>query len=89
MGARLNLVADLLQEERAADALALLDAVAPPADPAIARHWHLQRSSPCSSWTALVRREWRSGAFAALGPCPVELAPLWTLAACPARARGA
>jgi Tfp pilus assembly protein PilF len=44
-GARLNLVADLLHEERSAEALALLDgAPAVPVDPPTKRHWHLQRS---------------------------------------------
>ncbi len=76
-GARLNLVADLLQEERAADALALLDAVAPPADPAIARHWHLQRSLALFQLDRPGQAGMALGAFAALGPCPVELAPLW------------
>jgi Flp pilus assembly protein TadD len=45
VGARLNLVAEHLQEERPAEALALLDADDPPADDLrAARHWHLQRA---------------------------------------------
>ena len=76
-GARLNLVGDALQEERAADALALLNAVDPPADDlAAARHWHLHRAlalialnRPDKGCTAL-------GEFDALGPAPPELKPL-------------
>jgi Tfp pilus assembly protein PilF len=77
-GARLNLAADLLQEERGGEALALLGEVEPPAgDLRAARHWHLQKSlallqlrRPGEAKTALE-------AFAALGPLPAELAPLW------------
>ena len=44
-GARLNLVAELLQEERPAEALALLDeAIRPPTISPPRRHWHLQRA---------------------------------------------
>ncbi len=76
-GARLNLVADLLQEERAAEALALLDGVAPPGDPAIARHWHLQHALARFQIGLPGQAGMALGAFAALGPCPPELAPLW------------
>ena len=45
IGARLNLAADFLQDERAVDALKLLDEVAPPfGDPRPERHWYLQKS---------------------------------------------
>jgi tetratricopeptide (TPR) repeat protein len=76
-GARLNLVSEALQEDRPADALALLNEVDPPADdlPA-ARHWHLQRAlalivlgRPDKARTALAELD-------ALGPAPPELAPL-------------
>ena len=40
---RLNLVAELLGEERPRDALALLDDAHPPKEPGAGRHWHLQR----------------------------------------------
>ena len=76
IGSRLNLVADLLQSERSQDALALLDAVPPPADPASFRHWSLQRSQ------ALLQRNDAPGArqtLAALlsrGPLPAALQPL-------------
>jgi tetratricopeptide (TPR) repeat protein len=42
--ARLNLAALLLQEERAVDALGLLDERPVPAEPRLARHWQMQRS---------------------------------------------
>jgi tetratricopeptide (TPR) repeat protein len=42
--ARLNLAADLLQEERAAEALALLDAAPAPTEPRLNRHWRAQRA---------------------------------------------
>jgi tetratricopeptide (TPR) repeat protein len=41
---RLNLVADLLQEERATEALSLLDAVSQPAEPRLSNHWKAQRA---------------------------------------------
>ena len=76
-GARLNLVAEALQEERPAEALALLNAVDPPADDiAAARHWHLQRAvalialnRPDKARAALSERD-------ALGPLPPQLKPL-------------
>lgn len=40
---RLNLVANLLQEERAAEALALLESAPLPSDPRMAQHWQAQR----------------------------------------------
>jgi Flp pilus assembly protein TadD len=76
-GARLNLVADLLQEERSAEALAMLDAAPVPADPAAARHWHLQRALAFLQLGRPGQAGMALGAFAALGPCPPELAPLW------------
>ncbi|MFO1028362.1 MAG: sulfotransferase [Acetobacteraceae bacterium] len=42
-GVRANLAAALLQEDRAIEALALLDARPVPADPRLAAHWRLQR----------------------------------------------
>ncbi len=78
IGARLNLAADFLQDERAADALALLDGGEPPAsDPRALRHWYLQKSQ------ALLRLHGAADAravldrLAALGPMPPALAPLW------------
>ena len=68
----------LLQEERSADALALLDAApALPEDTAALRHWHLQHAlallqlgRPAEARPVLAR-------LAALGPIPPALAPLW------------
>ena len=70
---RLNLAADRLQEDRAAEALALLDA-GPKPDPAVAPTWALQRS------LALLRlgraAEARDG-LASLGAVPPALESLW------------
>ena len=76
-GARLNLVADRLQEERPAEALALLNEVDPPADdlPA-ARHWHLQRALALIALGRPDKARTALGEFDALGPAPPELAPL-------------
>jgi len=77
-GARLNLAADLLQEERAGDALALLDeAPAPTDDPRAARHWHLQRSLALLQLNRPAQARVALEAFAALGPLPPEIAPLF------------
>jgi Tfp pilus assembly protein PilF len=81
-GARLNLAADLLQSERAAEALALLDAAALPTDGLRAqRHWHLQRSMALLQLKRPHEARAAIDAFAALGPCPLEFAPLllWRL----------
>ncbi len=76
-GARLNLVAERLQEEKPAEALALLNEVDPPADdlPA-ARHWHLQRAQALIALGRPDKARTALGAFDALGPAPPELAPL-------------
>ncbi|HVC60137.1 MAG TPA: sulfotransferase [Acetobacteraceae bacterium] len=82
-GARLNLVAEALQEERAADALALLNEVDPPAaDAAAARHWHLQRAQALLALGRPDKARTALGEFDALGPAPPELAPaqLWATA---------
>jgi len=71
--ARVNLVALLLQEERSAEALALLDAAQPPAELRIASHWALQRS------LALLqtgRAEEARKVIAEIGTVPPEFAPL-------------
>jgi tetratricopeptide (TPR) repeat protein len=71
--ARLNLAAALLQEERAADALALLDDRPVPADPRLAGHWRMQRL------LALLQLSRTAGARAMLATMaepPPELAPL-------------
>jgi len=81
-GARLNLAAELLQSERTAEALSLLDAAAPPADDLRAqRHWHLQRALALLQLGRPQDARAAIDAFAALGPCPLEFAPLllWRL----------
>ena len=76
-GARLNLAAEALQEERPAEALALLNEVEPPADNvAAARHWHLQRASALIALNRPDKAKTALGEFDALGPAPPELAPL-------------
>src|SRR5262249_7808508 len=78
VGVRLNLVADLLQEERAADALALLDAApALPDDTAALCHWHLQRARALLQLGRPAQARAVLAALAALAPIPPELAPLW------------
>jgi Tfp pilus assembly protein PilF len=74
VGARLNLVADLLQEERPGDALALLD-TAPvlPTDPQALLHWQLQRSL---ALLQLRRHAEACPILAALGPVPSAIRPL-------------
>jgi tetratricopeptide (TPR) repeat protein len=70
--ARLNLAADLLQEDRSEEALALLDGP-PPTDPAIRQHWLLQRA------LGFIKRGDKAaarGSLAALGPVPPALRPL-------------
>ena len=71
--ARLNLAADLLQEERAAEALDLLDAATIPAEPRLNRHWRAQRAlAPLQSgWAAEARP-----ILETFGEAPPELAPL-------------
>jgi len=46
VGARLNLAADLLYEERAAEALTLLDGAEAPNDLVALRHWRLAATRP-------------------------------------------
>ena len=76
-GARLNLVAEALEEERATEALALLDEVEPPADDiAAARHWHLQRATALIALNRLDKARTALREFDALGPAPPELKPL-------------
>ena len=80
-GVRLNLVAELPQEERLSDALALLDAARPPDNPAPARHWHLQRASILASLGRLEEARAALADLDALGETPPELGALrhWRL----------
>jgi Flp pilus assembly protein TadD len=78
VGARLNRAADLLQEERAAEALAVLDTGGPPSGNGRAvRHWHLQKSLALLQLRRLEEAKAVLDALAALGPIPPEIAPLW------------
>ena len=78
-GARLNLAADLLQDERAAEALALLDAAEPPARGS-ARGAPLAAAKIARAAAARPRRRGArrcSTRWPRSGPIPPELAPLW------------
>jgi Tfp pilus assembly protein PilF len=77
-GARLNLVAMLCQEERSADALALLNAApALPKDTAALYHWHLQHALALLQLGRPAEARPVLAALAAFGPIPPGLAPLW------------
>jgi tetratricopeptide (TPR) repeat protein len=71
--ARLNLAADLLQEDRPGEALALLDASVPPREKRLARHWLLQRGL---ALLQLGRTAEARNTLAAVGEVPPELRPL-------------
>jgi tetratricopeptide (TPR) repeat protein len=75
IGARLNLVADLLQRERGAEALALLDAA--PLSPAVPPEWHLARVLAFLQLGRAGPARAALAAFAALGPIPPAMAPLF------------
>jgi len=75
--ARLNLAADWLQEERAAEALALLDAApALPDDPPARRHWYLQRSLALLQLGRPAEARSDLAALEALGSIQPEIRPL-------------
>jgi len=77
-GARLNLAAELLHEERAAEALALLDAApALPSEPGAARHWYLARSLAHLQLHQPAEARANLEALTARGPVPPEIAPLF------------
>ena len=73
---RLNLVADLMLEDRVAEALAVLDATQSP-DTRTLRHWHLQRAGALLQLGRLDEARRQFDRFAALGDCPAEFAVLW------------
>lgn len=78
VAARLNLVVDFLQDERADDALALLEEGRPPdGNLRAARHWHLQKSLALLQLGRPVDAKSELDALGALGPIPANLAPLW------------
>jgi Flp pilus assembly protein TadD len=71
--ARLNLAADLLQEERATEVLELLDAAPTPAEPRLNRHWRAQRALALLQNGRSAEARPMLGTF---GEVPPELAPL-------------
>jgi tetratricopeptide (TPR) repeat protein len=78
LGARLNLVAELLQREQGAEALALLESatVLPEELPAL-RQWHLARVLALLQLGRSAAARAALSEFAAIGPVPPELAPLF------------
>jgi len=77
IGVRLNLVADLVQRERGAEALALLESAVSPREPPALRQWHLARALVLLQLGRAAEARAALGDFAALGPVPPELAPLY------------
>jgi tetratricopeptide (TPR) repeat protein len=80
VGARLNLVSELLVDERPADALALLDAApSVPTEPSLLRYWHLRRALVMLQLRRPAEARAEAEALAAMGPIPPEIAPgcLW------------
>jgi len=77
IGVRLNLVADLVQRERGAVALALLESAALPAELPALRQWHLARILALLQLGRPAQARAALGDFAAVGPVPPELAPLF------------
>lgn len=76
-GVRLNIVADLLQEERAGEALALLQQASPPAgDLAAARHWRLQEALALLQLRRPAEARAAIEAFETLRPVSQALEPL-------------
>jgi tetratricopeptide (TPR) repeat protein len=72
LAARINLAADLLLEDRAPEALELLDLPAP-ADPSMRQHWLLQQALALIKLRRLVEAHTLLGS---LGPLPAALEPL-------------
>ncbi len=71
--ARLNAAAEHLREERGADALALLDAVAAPSDPRPGFHWRLQRAQ---ALLQLARTDEARALLVDIGEPPAGMGPL-------------
>ena len=70
---RINQAVSLLSEDRAGEALTLLDGGSVPAEPRLARHWRLQRSL---ALLQVGRAEEARDIVAAIGEVPPDLAPL-------------
>ncbi len=76
VGARINLAADLLREERAAEALALLESGEAPSDAEALRHWRLQQALALLQLSRAAEARQVLDELARLGPAPAALAPL-------------
>jgi tetratricopeptide (TPR) repeat protein len=76
VGARLNLAADLLQEERAVEALAMLEGAEPPSDLFAMRHWRLEQALALLQLGRAAEARNLLDELARLGPTPPALAPL-------------
>ena len=88
-GARLTLVTTLLHQERAPEALTLLEAAAVPANHVQAREWEAQRATALVSCGRLPEARAALAASRAFGPCPPAQEPRLLLpAALLARAEG-
>jgi tetratricopeptide (TPR) repeat protein len=76
--ARLNMAADLMQVDRGAEALALLDgAPALPSDAGALRAWRLARSLALLQLRRRDEARQELDALVADGPVPPEIAPMW------------
>ena len=76
VGARLNLAADLLQEERAGEALAILEDAEAPSDAEALRHWRLQQALALLQLGRAAEARKILDELARLAPTPPALAPL-------------
>ncbi len=78
IGARLNYVAELLQEDKLADALRLLEDGGPPrGNPDAHRHWLLQVAGLLLTLDRADEARDKLAEFTALGPVPPDMAPLY------------
>lgn len=75
--ARLNLAVDLLRRDRGTEALAVLEGPTISPSAAAAHQWHLTRADVFLSLGRVKSARAALHAFAALGPVPAALAPLW------------
>ena len=75
--ARLNLVADLINYDRNDEALALLDTAPRPPTAGAQRQWHLARTAALLHMGRTAEAREAMATFAAIGPIPQALAPLW------------
>lgn len=76
VGARLNRAAELLQEARPAEALAMLDETHVPIDPGAQRHWRLQQSLALAQLGRPTEARDALAGFTTTGPTPDTLLPM-------------